>query len=468
MRVAQKFAGYSLAQADNLRKACGKKDRALMKKEREGFLSGCSKTGYDSDLAEELFDIIEQFADYAFNKSHAYGYGLVAYQTAFLKANYPVEYLSALLTSVKSNLDKAAIYLNECRLLGIEVTVPAINLAHSSFTPIPDLGESGDKAKIVFGLSAIRNVGDGLVDLIVQERDKAGPFEDFNNFLERCDTSVLNKRTVESLIKAGAFDSFGHPRQGLLEVHEELISLTVSRRREHDMGVLSLFGDAESGPVFDERPEIPDIEFDKSQKLTFEKEMLGLYVSDHPLKGYENALARKTDSKIIELRELEDGGFVTAGGVVTNLSKRWTRRGDLMATFDLEDLSSSIEVMVFPKSMTEHGHKLLDDSVLLVKGRLDSREDSPKLICSELETFETSTANLGQSIQVDLPLGKVNEQTISEIKQLLNNYPGDVKVFFRLGDRQLLRLTDDFSVDPSNGLIAELRILLGVDSVSFI
>ena len=468
MRVAQKFAGYSLAQADNLRKACGKKDRALMKKEREGFLSGCSKTGYDSDLAEELFDIIEQFADYAFNKSHAYGYGLVAYQTAFLKANYPVEYLSALLTSVKSNLDKAAIYLNECRLLGIEVTVPAINLAHSSFTPIPDLGESGDKAKIVFGLSAIRNVGDGLVDLIVQERDKAGPFEDFNNFLERCDTSVLNKRTVESLIKAGAFDSFGHPRQGLLEVHEELISLTVSRRREHDMGVLSLFGDAESGPVFDERPEIPDIEFDKSQKLTFEKEMLGLYVSDHPLKGYENALARKTDSKIIELRELEDGGFVTAGGVVTNLSKRWTRRGDLMATFDLEDLSSSIEVMVFPKSMTEHGHKLLDDSVLLVKGRLDSREDSPKLICSELETFETSTANLGQSIQIDLPLGKVNEQTISEIKQLLNNYPGDVKVFFRLGDRQLLRLTDDFSVDPSNGLIAELRILLGVDSVSFI
>ena len=207
---------------------------------------------------------------------------------------------------------------------------------------------------------------------------------------------------------------------------------------------------------------------EKAQKLTFEKEMLGLYVSDHPLKGYENALARKTDSKIIELRELEDGGFFTAGGVVTNLSKRWTRRGDLMATFDLEDLSSSIEVMVFPKSMAEHGHKLLDDSVLLVKGRLDSREDSPKLICSELETFETSNDDSGQSIQVSLPLERVDESTISEIKQLLSNYPGDVKVFFRLGDRQLLRLSDDFSVDPSNGLIAELRILLGVDSVSFI
>lgn len=468
MRVAQKFAGYSLAQADNLRKACGKKDRALMKKEREGFLAGCNRTGYDASLAEELFEIIEQFADYAFNKSHAYGYGLVAFQTAFLKANYPVEYLAALLTSVKSNLDKAAVYLNECRSLDIEVTVPDVNLAHSAFAPIPNLSKDGGKGKIVFGLSAVRNVGEGLVNLIVEERNENGPFEDFYNFLERCDTSVLNKRTIESLIKAGAFDSFGHPREGLLEVHEELISLTVSRRREHDMGVLSLFGDVEGEAVFNERPLIPELEFDKSQKLVFEKEMLGLYVSDHPLKGYENALARKTDSKIIELRELEDGGFFTAGGVVTNLSKRWTRRGDLMATFDLEDLTSSIEVMVFPKSMAEHGHKLLDDSVLLVKGRLDSREDSPKLICSELETFETSSADLGQSIQVALPLEKVDEITVSEIKKLLSSYPGDVKVFFRLGDRQLLRLSDDFCVDPSNGLIAELRILLGVDSVSFI
>jgi len=468
MRVAQKFAGYSLAQADNLRKACGKKDRALMKKEREGFLAGCDRTGYDASLAEELFEIIEQFADYAFNKSHAYGYGLVAFQTAFLKANYPVEYLAALLTSVKSNLDKAAIYLNECRSLGIEVTVPDVNLAYSAFAPIPNLNKDGGKGKIVFGLSAVRNVGEGLVNLIVEERNENGPFEDFYNFLERCDTSVLNKRTIESLIKAGAFDSFGHPRQGLLEVHEELISLTVSRRREHDMGVLSLFGDAEGEPVFDERPVIPELEFDKPQKLIFEKEMLGLYVSDHPLKGYENALARKTDSKIIELRELEDGGVFTAGGVVTNLSKRWTRRGDLMATFDLEDLTSSIEVMVFPKSMAKHGHKLLDDSVLLVKGRLDSREESPKFICSDLETFETSSADLGQSIEVALPLEKVDEGTVSEIKKLLSSYPGDVKVFFRLGDRQLLRLSDDFSVDPSNGLIAELRILLGVDSVSFI
>ena len=214
MRVAQKFAGYSLAEADNLRKACGKKDRALMKREREGFLAGCKKTGYETLLAEELFEIIEQFADYAFNKSHSYGYGFVAYQTAFLKANYPVEYLASLLTSVKSNLDRAAVYLNECRLLGIEVIVPDINLALSSFTPIPETSETGQKGKIVFGLSAVRNVGEGLVDLIAKEREENGIFVDFYEFVERCHTSVLNKRTIESLIKAGSFDGMGHPRTG--------------------------------------------------------------------------------------------------------------------------------------------------------------------------------------------------------------------------------------------------------------
>ena len=326
---------------------------------------------------------------------------------------------------------------------------PNINFCYADFKT--------EHNKILYGLGAIKSVGFEAISKIVEERTKNGKYKDLTDFINRVNPKDINKLQLEGLVKAGAFDSFGHPRQGLLEVHEELISLTVSRRREHDMGVLSLFGDAESGPVFDERPEIPDIEFDKSQKLTFEKEMLGLYVSDHPLKGYENALARKTDSKIIELRELEDGGFVTAGGVVTNLSKRWTRRGDLMATFDLEDLSSSIEVMVFPKSKTEQGHKLLDDSVLLVKGRLDSREDSPKLICSELETFETSSADLGQSIQVALPLEKVNEHTISEIKQLLSNYPGDVNVFFRLGDRQLLRLCLLYtSPSPRDGLLSRM------------
>ncbi len=468
MRVAQKFAGYSLADADNLRKACGKKDRELMARERAAFVGGCEVTNYGRKLGDELFDTIEQFADYAFNKSHSYGYGYIAYQIAYLKAHHPVQYLAALLTSVKSNLDKAAVYLNECRVLGIEVTVPDVNVARSDFEPVPAAG-TGDGAasgRIVFGLSAVRNVGEGLVDLLVAERDANGPFLDFYDFCERCDTTVLNKRTVESLIKAGAFDAMGHPRQGLLHAHEQVIDHTVARRKEHDMGVMSLFGEAEGdGPSFDERVTVADVEFDKMTRLAFEKEMLGLYVSDHPLRGYESALRRRSDASIAELEDAEDGVFRTVGGVVTNLDKKWTRRGDLMAVFLLEDLGGSMEVMVFPKTMADHGHKLTDDVIVLVKGRIDRREDLPKVICQDIEVLRTSELNEAKPVRVHLPLERVRPETIDELKGLLAAHPGDSEVFLHLGDRQILRLPDDYAVDPASGLVAEIRVLLGADAI---
>ena len=344
MRIAQRFAGYTLAEADNLRKACGKKIRELIAKEREKFVAGCDTTGYGRELGTRWFDIIEPFADYAFNKSHSYGYGYVAYQTAYLKANFPVEYLSALLTSVKANLDKAAIYLNECRTLGIKVCVPDVNRSESDFGP-------DGEGNILFGLSAVRNVGEGLVELIVTERNSNGPFADFYDFAQRVDEKVLNKRTIESLIKAGGFDSLGHPRQGLLTSFEQIIDQTVARRREHEMGVQTLFGalDDGGGPLFDERTPIPDIELAKRPRLAFEKEMLGLYVSDHPLMGYERTLQRKTDCALADLAEKEDQSRVIIGGVVTNLVRKWTKKGELMAVFTLEDLASQIEAMVFPE-----------------------------------------------------------------------------------------------------------------------
>ena len=467
MRVAQKFAGYSLAEADNLRKACGKKDRELMQQERAAFVGGCEATGYGSALGDEMFDIIEQFADYAFNKSHSYGYGFIAYQIAYLKAHYPVEYLAALLTSVRSNLDKAAVYLNECRVLGIEVGVPDINVARSNFEPVPDLaaGPNASPGRIVFGLSAVRNVGEGLVELIEAERAANGPFADFYDFAERCNTTVLNKRTIESLIKGGAFDALGHPRQGLLHAHEQIIDHTVARRKEHDMGVMSLFGESSEGPSFDERAEVADVEFDKATRLAFEKEMLGLYVSDHPLLGYESALRRRSDSTIGELEDADDGVFRVVGGVVTNLAKKWTRRGDLMATFDLEDLGGTIEVMVFPKTMADHGHKLADDAIVLVRGRVDRREDLPKVICQDVEVLETTQLDQARPVRVQLPMNRVYEETIEELKKLLATHPGDSEVYLHLGDRQVLRLPDDFSVDPASGLVAEIRILLGADAV---
>jgi DNA polymerase-3 subunit alpha len=473
MRVAQVVAGYSLAEADNLRKACGKKNRELIAKERVKFVEGCDANGYGAALGTTLFDIIEPFADYAFNKSHAYGYGLVAYQTAYLKAHYGVEYLAALLTSVKGSLEKAAVYLNECRQRGIPVLVPDVNVSQSNFTALVDRvgppsadGEPGTPIPdaIPFGLSAIRNVGEGLVALILEEREAAGPFADFYDFCERCDTAVLNKRTIESLIKAGAFDSLGHPRRGLLTVYERIVDVTVARRRERDMGVMTLFGDAgdDGGPTYDERPRIPDLEFDKRQQLAFEKEMLGLYVSDHPLMGAEASLRRRTDGTLDEIADLDDGTMRVFGGVVTALQKKWTKKGDLMAVFTLEDLRSSTEVMVFPKSMQEHGYKLEDDAVVVIRGRVDKREDTPKLIAMDIEVFEPTTT--APALRVALSAG-LQPGLVDRLKALLHEHPGESEVFIQLSPRQTVRLPPDFNVETSNTLLAELRVMLGPDAV---
>jgi DNA polymerase-3 subunit alpha len=466
MRVAQKFAGYSLAEADNLRKACGKKIRELMRKERKAFVDGVERTGYGKDLGTHLFDIIEQFADYAFNKSHSYGYGFIAYQTAYLKAHYPAEYLAALLTSVKANLDKAAIYLAECRTMGIEVVVPDVNRSVSDFTPVIEVGPDGKEVRsIVFGLSAVRNVGSGLVELLLAERDANGPFVDFYDLCERVDFQVLNKKTLESLIKAGAFDSLGHPRQGLLQAFERIVDATVARRRERDMGVLSLFGEVEdAGGGFDERPPIPDVEFGKRERLSFEKEMLGLYVSDHPLMGAEASLRRRCDGSLADLADLEDGCIRTFGGVVTGLQRKWTRKGDLMAVFTLEDLRSSVEVMVFPKSMTDHGHKLADDAVVVVKARVDAREDTPKLIAMDVDPFEPMSGE-AFPLRVKVAAHALSETLIEDLKRVLGEHTGESPVFVHLGERQVLRLPEAWTVNVGPALLAELRVLLGAGAI---
>jgi DNA polymerase-3 subunit alpha len=466
LRVAQRFAGFTLAEADLLRRACGKKKRDLIALEREKFIAGCEKQGYGAALGEKYFDIIEPFADYAFAKSHAYGYGLIAYQTAYLKANYPAEYLAALLTSVKTNLDKAAIYLAECRAMGIPVVVPDINTARSEFTPevVIDADRGTQGSRIVFGLSAVRNVGEGLVELIVRERDARGPFVDFYDFCERVETSVLNKRTVESLVKAGAFDSLGHPRKGLLAVFEQVIDTTLARRRERDMGIQSLFGEVGGEAGFDERLPIPELEFAKKERLSFEKEMLGLYVSDHPLLGVEAALTRRCDATLDALAEIDDGRMQTFGGVITGLQRKWTKRGDLMAVFQLEDLRAAVEVMVFPKTMVDHGHKLADDAIVVVKARVDKREDTPKLIAMELDVVELSDDDL-RPLRVKVATQALSEGLLAELKRILAEHPGDQPVELHLGDRKVLRLPDQWNVDARNGLAGELRVLLGATAI---
>jgi DNA polymerase-3 subunit alpha len=466
MRVAQKFAGYSLADADNLRKACGKKVRELIQKEREKFVDGCDTAGYGREIGSALFDVIEPFADYAFNKSHSYGYGLIAYQTAYLKAHYPVEYIAALLTSVKSNLDKAAVYLNECRQMGIEVLVPDVNISVSDFIAFdkPD----GTRA-IAFGMSAVRNVGEGLVGLMLAERDENGPFEDFFDFCDRVDVSVLNKRTLESLIKAGGFDSMGYSRKGLLGYFDRIIDDTVARRRKEAEGQFDLFSmaddDDDGTMVAGTRIVIPEEDFDKRQRLAFEKEMLGLYVSDHPLMGAEASLRRRTESTIAELEGVEDGTMRTTGGLVTSLQKKWTRKGDLMAVFTLEDLQSTVEVMVFPKTMQNYGHLLDDDAVVIVRGRVDTRDDQPKLMAMELERFEP-VVDGNPPVHVNLRPAALSDELLTALKALLSEHPGESQVFLHIGERQVLLLPENFAVSATAGLLAELRELLGPEAVT--
>ena len=473
MRVAQKFAGYSLAQADLLRKAMGKKSREVMAKEQAAFVDGCETTGYGRKLGDELFAVIAKFADYAFNKSHTYGYGLITYQTAYLKVHYPVEYLACLLTSVKGNLDRAAIYLADARAMGVKVMTPDINRSVTDFAAVPpqDVPPDvelplGSPGAITFGLSAIRNVGEGLVAQLLGERDENGPYESFHEFAERVPEQVLNKRAVESLIKAGAFDSLGHARRGLLMAFESIIDTTLIHRRERDQGVMSLFAD--TGPEmggFDERTPISDTEFDKAERLKFEKEMLGLYVSDHPLLGVEASLRRKVDCMVADASEREDGSMITLGGVITGLTRKYTKKGDQMAVFVLEDLAGAIEVTVFPRVLQEQGHRLANDSIVLVKGRIDRRDESRLgFMAQELTVADNLVTTANAPLHLRIPAAALSELKIHQLRRILRDHPGNSPVFLHLGENKVLRLSDEFDVDVDR-VNPELRVAFGHSAI---
>ncbi|MDQ1454671.1 MAG: polymerase subunit alpha, partial [Actinomycetota bacterium] len=462
MRVSQKLAGYSLEEADNLRKATGKKIRALIVKERTKFVAGCVTNGHSEKFANDYFEKIEPFADYSFNKSHSVGYGLITYQTAWLKANHPVPYLAALLTSVKTNLDKAAVYLGECRQLEIPVLVPDVNASFSDF--------SCEGHAIRFGLSAVRNVGEGVSAQLIEERERGGPFADFHDFCDRVDPAVLNKRTIESLVNGGAFDSLDHPRKGLLNVFEAIVDAGLRRRRERDAGTMSLFdmgGAADESPVFDDRLAIPDVEFDKGERLRAEKDMLGLYVSDHPLMGVEHALRRLVECSIADLSDLDDGVMRTVAGVVTAFQRKYTKRGDLMATFVLEDLAAAIEVMVFPKTMLTHGELLAADAIVTVRGRIDGRDDTPKLMAVDITRPEVH-ADAGRPVRLRIKAGALTDDRVQRLRAILSANPGVNPVLLTLigPDKETdLRLGNEFRCDARNGLFAELRILFGADCI---
>ena len=451
MMVAQELAGYSMADADNLRRAMGKKIKSVMAAEEEKFVAGCRDQGHSEETGREMFRLIGHFAGYGFNRSHAAGYGLVAYQTAYLKAHYPAEYLASLLTATKRDKDRTAIYLNECRQMGIEVLVPDVNESESDFTV--------REGRIRFGLSAVRNVGEGVVEKVVEGRADS-LYESFLDFVNRVDVTALNKRTVESLIKAGAFDALGHTRKGLTLMHDLVLDATLERRRNEEMGQYSLFaGEAAVGE--EESFEIPDQEWAQKIKLAFEKEMLGLYVSDHPLLSVGASLAANTTTTISELEDLVDRSSLTVGGIVGTITRRWTKNGDPMLFFQLEDLQGSVEVIAFPKTVHDYGHLVVEDAILVVSGHLDHRGDDVKVVARELTELVVRDDSM---VRLAVPAARLTPEVVSSLKAILKNHPGAATVFLNLsdnGDTKVLRLGDDHKVEPRSALFAELKELLG-------
>jgi DNA polymerase-3 subunit alpha len=456
MQTAQVIAGFSLADADDLRKAMGKKIPSVMREQEEKFVAGCMKSGHPESLAKELVGFIEHFSGYGFVKSHSAAYALVAYQTAWLKAHYPSEYMAALLTAVKSNKDKTAAYLHECRMMDIAVLVPGVNVSERDFVAAD--------GEIVFGLSAVRNVGEAVVDLIVAERTANGEYSDFFDFIERVDIQVLNKRTIESMIKGGAFDSMGHSRRGLLEVAHQIVDTTLDRRRAEEAGQYSLFGGGES-LVSDVPREVADHEWDKKVRLAFEKEMLGLYISDHPLLGIEKMLSQMTDTPIPGLWDREDRSKATIAGVIGSVNRRFTRKGDPMLYFTVEDLQGSVEAVAFPRTVAEHGPMIREDAIVVLRGRVDHRGDDVKFIAQGVSEPELSE---DRTVRVRVPASRLSTSVVENLKSVLTNHPGSAPVFIHMtadGDEKVLRVGAEHNVEPRSALFAELRELLGPSAV---
>jgi DNA polymerase-3 subunit alpha len=453
MQLAQEMAGYTMTEAEELRRAMGKKVKAMMQAQRQKFIEGCVGQGHTAQLGGELFDAIEPFAGYGFNRAHSACYGLIAYQTAWLKAHYPSEYMAALLTGTKRDKDRTAVYLNECRSLGLEVLVPDVNESQSDFS-VAD-------GKIRFGLSAVRNVGESAVERIIAARDKEGPFADFTDFVGRVDPLVLNRRTLESLIKAGAFDSVGHARKALFMHFEEIMDAALERRRNEDMGQFSLF---EGTPAADEPAmDIGADEWSQRTKLGFEKEMLGLYVSDHPLLAAQASL--RSHTPISGLADHKDGSPVTVGGLVGPITRRWTKKGEPMLFFQFEDLEGSIEVVAFPAVVAVSGPLVAEDAVLVVSGRVDNRGDDVKLVAKEIAELALRPDD---ELRIEVPARRLSTDVVGRLQAVLSNHPGSVPVYLHMVSdrgRKVLRLSDEYRVEPRSALYAEIRELLGQRAV---
>jgi DNA polymerase-3 subunit alpha len=457
MAIAQKVAGFSLGRADLLRKAMGKKNKEILDKEYIPFEAGMKSNGFGDAAIKRLWEVLIPFSDYAFNRAHSAGYGVVSFWTAYLKANFPTEYMAALLTSVRDDKDKSALYLSECRRMGISVLPPDVNESNSEYTP---RGKD-----IRFGLAAIRNVGEGVVASIKSARESKGAFTSFGDFLAKVDAQVCNKKTIESLIKAGAFDDLGHHRKSLVAVHLTAIDAVIESKRAEAIGQFDLFGDEGGSQMSGLEIEIPEGEWDKATLLSFEREMLGLYVSDHPLLGVEHILRSNTDMSISAL--LDDGGvqegFVTIGGLITGISRKVSRQGSSWAIVTIEDLEGALEVLFFANTYNQYALTLIEDRVVTIRGRVDRREDQVRFSAFEMSSLDITSGPVGPLL-ISLPITSCTPPIVERIKEILRSHPGKREVHLQINDagsQTMMKI--DALVTTSPSLSADLKSILGPD-----
>lgn len=460
MHIAQKVAGYSLGQADLLRRAMGKKKKEILDEAYGGFADGMKQNGFSQAAITALWDTVLPFAGYAFNKSHAAGYGLVSFWTAYLKANYPAEYMAGLLTSVGDDKDKAAIYLADCRRLGITVLPPDVNESVHNFASV---GKD-----IRYGLGGVRNVGANVVHSIIAARTEKGKYTDFSDYLSKIDITACNKRVTESLVKAGAFDSLGHARKGLFLVHADAVDSVLGTKKAEAMGQFDLFGGGDAGDAGDAAftIKVPDDEWDDKHKLALEREMLGLYVSGHPLNGVAHLLNAQVDTQIPAILEgaVANDSQVRIGGILAGVVRRVNKQGLPWASAQLEDLNGSVTVNFFPKTYAVFGADIMDDAIVLVSGKARVEDERVSIFASDLVVPDFSNAQADRPLAVSLPTRQCTPEKVSALKQVLAHHPGTSQVHLRLisGDRiTTLELDQTLRVTPSSALMGDLKALLG-------
>lgn len=464
MNISQKVANYTAGQADGFRKAMGKKKPEVLAKEYETFSAGMFANGYSKEAVDALWGTIEPFASYAFNKSHAAGYALVSYWTAYMKANYTAEYMAALLTSVGDKKDKSAIYLSDCRHLGISVLQPDINQSEENFIAVGD--------DIRYGLAAVRNVGAEVVESIKKTRKEKGNFTSFSDYLDKIELLACNKRITESLIKAGAFDSLEHPRKGLMLIQEDAVDSVLSTKKAADKGQFDLFaglggdGGAENAAF---AIEVPDDEWDRKHKLALEREMLGLYVSGHPLDGFEEAIDAQTDTQLTTILsgELRNGAEVTIGGLISSVDRRFSKKdGSPWAIVTIEDHhGAQVDVLLFNKVYALVAPQIVEDNIILVKAHVSIRDDRMSLFGDDVKVPELGPGNgAGLPLRLTMRTDQCTVDTIAKLKQVLVNNPGDSDVYLNLvnGEHsQLMVLGDHLRVARSASLMGDLKATLG-------